>query len=431
MYINEKEFNKIISENIKKYITEAPTNKPQNNNSGKNKSANTSTSFNDDYVNKNQQNRPSEPGAQLLKTGGKMVGAYAGAQLGSGVLSGMMDLASGAGRDLAGVLTTIGIGGLAISLINNLVALNKAKNLEFPKLPMNAMKYAKFAAAKRSESQNLCKILQTNIQNAISAYNKQFNTDLDTTDQDTFGHTTAQYQDRGQQKNIDVDFNKDFTNINTGQNESKNINTNLITEAQQPTIKSAQEYLQDFSNMSQANALEIIKQLKTTYSQEYGIWFQWTRYINVLVHKFSKFGLTWEMVINSNRSSSTQSFIQAFMKEKFGLESGNINDYQGKNETFEVTTRVKRLDYPLNKSTYVLFKDDNSPNYYGVQESAFGNSLEIKDENGTPQPLKNECLVKIFVSPQLKMKNLTSQNGYNITILRDVAINKMQYIAEF
>lgn len=439
MYINENELNKIISESIRKHINDAPTNKPQNN-SGNNKNAgtNTNTAFNDEYLNKNRQNRPASTGAQIGKTAGKMVGAYAGAQFGSGLLSGMMDLASGAGQELGNVLTAVGLGGLAIGLINSITALNRAKKFEFPRLPMNAMKYGKYAAAERAIAQNKCKIIQTNIQNAIAAYNKQFNQELDTNDQNTFGYTTAQYQDRGQQKDVDVDFDRDFTNINAGQNESFNNNTNLITEAQEPTIKSAQDFLQDFSNMSQQEALQVIEVLKQSYSTEYGVWFQWTRYINVLVQKFSKFGLTWEMVINSNKTSSAQSIISSFLKEKFGIESGdNVNDYQGKNETLKITARVKSLNYKAGNKTYILFKDENSPTYYGVQTSAFGSYVSgsltptLKDENGIPSQLSNECKVQLFVSPNLKWKNFTAQNGYKIIALRDAAVNKMLYISDF
>jgi hypothetical protein len=435
MYISDKELNKIVSENIQKYLNEAPTNKPQNNSGNKNAGANTSTAFNDEYLNKNKQNRPASVGAQIAKTAGKGVAAYAGAQLGSGVLSGMMDLASGAGRDLAGVLTTVGLGGLAIGLINSITALNRAKKLQFPRLPMNAMKYGKYAAAERAIAQNKCKIIQTNIQNAIAAYNKQFNQELDTNDQNTFGYTTAQYQDRGQQKDVDVDFDRDFTNINAGQNESLNNNTNLITEAQEPTIKSAQDFLQDFSNMSQQEALQVIEVLKQSYSTEYGVWFQWTRYINVLVQKFSKFGLTWEMVINSNKTSSAQSIISSFLKEKFGIESGdNVNDYQGKNETLKITARVKSLNY---NQKYILFKDENSPSYYCLRNDIFkdpqGKTKQpyLKDESGKEEYLTKECRVQIFVSPKLKGKTFKSTNGYQVQQLLDIAVNKMLYIADF
>ena len=55
---------------VRKYLNEAPTNKPQNNSGNKNAGANTSTAFNDEYLNKNKQNRPASVGAQIAKTAG-------------------------------------------------------------------------------------------------------------------------------------------------------------------------------------------------------------------------------------------------------------------------------------------------------------------------------------------------------------------------
>lgn len=423
MTLNDKELNKVITESIKKYLIEAPN---RNGNTNPNE-------FNQTYIDNTNKYKPASMGAQIGKTAAKGAATYAGAQIGAGMFSSMMDMSYGAGQGLAGVLAGVGLGLLATKLVGSMVALKRFKQLKFPRIPGTAMQYAKYAAAERTQSQEICRNLQINLKNAIAAFNKAFQTrqDLDSMTKDV---GQAQFYDRGQIKNVDTNFNRDFNNLNTGQNEASSKNGTMINEGPEErytrAIINAQDFFNEFNNFpgdktaKKQEALKVIGIIKLAYRNEYGIWMQWTRYINVLVHKFSRFGMTWEMVINSNQSSKPQSIINAFLKKQFGIEQTNdINDYQPSQAAKELTIRVAKTRFPIGKKIYTLFQDINSPMYFALEYKKGLTSINrVRFTQGTP--------FKFNYSQNLTQNTANSQNGYKIIVLFDGAIKKMHPITD-
>lgn len=443
MIINENELRKIVVESVKRnLLSEAPSSNnssPKQNNS---QGQNSSTEFSDDYVNKNIKNRPANALGQSVRGAGAGVGAYVGGQAAGGLLGGMLGASSETAGEFGNVLSILGLGAVAAKVIGGLTALTRVKKLKFPRSPMNAMEYAKYAAAQRAMAQDSCKKLQKNIHNAIVGFNKAFPKNQIDSMELNQGMQQATYQDRGQQKNVDVDFDKDFNNINAGQNESRR-NKKTISEAldssqqqqikQLSEIKTPAEFFNVFSNSNIDDAKNQIDALKEAYRLAYGEWMEWTRYINVLVHKFEKYGMTWDMVIKSNMQSKPMSIISAFAKKYFNIpETNNINDYQGKNETTEATLRVKSLDYPINQGQkvikYILFRDEKNGNYYAIKKN--GGKTKMVDANGNSIPFVNGMPVTASISPNLISGQKLSSNGYKINILVDGTINRIRPIMD-
>lgn len=431
MRLNENRLNEIINENINKYIYEAWGNQGFGNNQNNNQDDNQNTEFNQDTVDANRKNRPQSSGNEIKKAAGKAALGAAGIGVGMGALGAMMGVAAGGMAGMTGILMTVGLGAIAVNLAGNLTALKRAKELKFPRTIYNAMEYAKFAAAERTEAQDMCRKIQENIQNAIAAYNQKFDKDLDTSDTSVFGNETAEFQDRGQTQNVNVDWDKDFTNVNAGQNESRIYEAfNSAEDAnRQVTIKSAQDFLTDFQNITEQEALQLIQELKQQYKEAYGLWMQWTRYINVLVHMYGKMGLTWEVVINSNNSSNTKSIIKNFLQQKFGIGM-DVNDYKPNNNgVSNLILRVKVLKYsykaPGQKRAqdYVIFRDTKRNTYYGAPITKKFNGKKLID--GTQ--IQKEMPVSIVLTRNmLTGQTFDTSSGQTVNILNDKGIKSIK-----
>ena len=429
MHLNENRLNEIISENINKYIYEAWGNQGFGNN--QNDSQN--TEFNQDTVDANRKNRPQSSGKEIGKAAGKAALGAAGIGIGMGALGAMMGVAAGGMAGMTGILMTVGLGAIAINLAGNLTALKRAKALKFPRTIHNAMEYAKFAAAERTEAQDMCRKIQENIQNAIAAYNQKFDKDLDTSDTSVFGNETAEFQDRGQTQNVNVDWDKDFTNVNAGQNESRIYEAfNSAEDAnRQVTVKSAQDFLTDFQNITEQEALQLIQELKQQYKEAYGLWMQWTRYINVLVHMYGKMGLTWEVVINSNKSSNTKSIIKNFLQQKFGINMDADGYQPQKSKQYNILNlRVSVVNYPLNikvqqnqngtpktitkNADCLLLKDTKTKTYYAIDKDNFTQQLTFNKEQPFTLNLKNDMFTGQTVKdPNGKIIKILNKNAAN------------------
>ena len=431
MYINENRLNNIIDKNINKYILEAWGNQGFGNQGFD--ANNQNTEFTQDTVDTNRKNRPANTSTQLLKGAGKGVATYVGAGLGAGVVGTMLGMSAGAMTVMSGVFAALGVGALVANLAGNIIALKKAQKLKFPKSPYNAMEYARFAAAERTEAQDMCRKLQENIQNAIAAYNQKFDKELDTTDMSVFGNETAEFQDRGQTQQVNVDWDRDFSNINAGQNESRiyeAFNSAEELNKQTKTVD-AQNYLNQFQQMQEPQALQVIQELKDKYKEAYGLWMQWTRYINVLVHAFKNYGLTWEAVINSNKNTDTKSLIKSFIKQKLNIvDSDDVNSYQPntKNATYsQLSVRIKSLDYPIsnggnnnNVQYYVLLKDVKNGTFYAIPKFT-----EIKNgQNGTV-PIQKEMPLTLSLKPMSIVGQKRSQDGKTIKLLNQNAAHML------
>ena len=181
--------------------------------------------------------------------------------------------------------------------------------------------------------------------------------------------------------------------------------------------------------MTEDQALQVIQELKESYKQAYGLWMQWTRYINVLVHIWGKQGITWEVVINSNRNSDTKSFIKNFVKEKLGL-NGDDSDYQpqtNKQQPNVLSLRVSVVNYPLkikvqqNQTTItkdancLLLKDTKTKTYYAIDKDNFTNPLMFNKEQPFTLNFKNTMLTgQTIKDPNGKVIKILNKNAANV-----------------
>ena len=374
MYINEHKINRIVEKHLHKLIKEDVY-------AGSNSSTN-DDEFNQQYIDKNRKNRPESWGTQA----GKFLMKGGAIAAGAGILGKMTGM-----RGAAGILAALGIGKLGLKLGKNLIALKRVKNLEFPRTAANAMEYAKFAAAERMEAQELCKKLQQSLQNAISAYNKQYKQDLDTQNTKYFGDMEATFQDRGKEDSVLVDWDRDFSNVNAGQNESR-IYENSAKDLNQSTqIVPATDFLVQFKGMKKNEAMTSI---------------------NVLVHAYGQEGLTWDAVINSNNMSNAESMIKTFMRDKLGIKTGgDVNSYTGKNKASKLTVRVKSTNYMMGKVAYTLLKDDSSPKYYAIPQFT-----RIGNVN-----LTKEMPLNLNIRPSMIKKEIPTQDGKTVYLLTQQA----------
>lgn len=449
MHINKNKIETIVSETLHRFLNEAPTMQNQNTMQNGNTMQNQNTMLGNNQNNTQQnqsvqdiddvrKNRPGNTKQQLGQTLKKGVFGAAGIGVGMGALGAAMGVAAGGMAGMTGILMVLGLGSLVANLAGNLMALKRAKELKFPRTIHNAMEYAKFAAAERAEAQDMCRKIQQNLQNAIAAYNQKFNKDLDTSDGSVFGNETAEFQDRGQTQNVNVDWDRDFTNVNAGQNESRLYEDyNSAEDANRAVqILDTQHFVNKFAQMQEDQALQAIEELKKQYKEAYGLWMQWTRYINVLVHIWNKEGLTWEVVINSNKNADTKSMIKNFLQQKLGIgEDGS--DYQPSNQSQQnniLNLRVSVLDYPVvetvqqqmrNGSTrnvkqqvhYILFKDPKKKIYYAAPKN--NNLIQFSLNKEMPITLN-------FNKNMLTGKKIPTQDGKTIYVLNNNGIKALK-----
>lgn len=390
MKLTEKELRERISQALNEILTEAPQ---------QNGGPDVQGNFNQDYIDKNMKKRgltgPNQAGQQTpsgrykaAKAGKAIAGAGAmrgGTILGAaamGVLAGI----GGAALTAGNVLNIVGVGVLAVKYFNSIRSLNRVSKLEFPKNPQDAMKYARYAAAERVNAQQICQNVQQNLKNAINAWNQAFPSDrLDwptlvnyIRTQEGDGQEKAQFQDRGETQQVDADFNMNFTDKNAGKNEGKN-GKNLV-EAQgnyEKEVKSVGEYKILFQGDKDGGEKELIG-LAQVYIQSYGLWMQWTRYINVLVHNYQKWGVTWERVINANNDFGVKNTLITFANELFKTnipldDPDKKDEYRGNSQTQKIILRVVAPKWyygaasQKNKKSYILFQQEKTNHYFAVE----------------------------------------------------------------
>ena len=391
MKITENQLYEMFSNNLNKILMEAP--KQQND------GPSIDGNFNQEYVDKNINKRgltgPDAPNSS--KVNGKYVGAKAGKALlgaagmragtilGAAAMGAMAGI-GGATLALGNVLNVVGLGILAGQFVGNLTALNKLSKLEFPKNPQNAMKYARYAAAERVNAQQICLNIQQNLKNAMVAWNQLFTKTpynyeeynweklLNLIEKQQAGSSKAKFQDRGQNQEVDVDIDKNFTDKNVGQNES--IEHGMLLEAAGDDYKNVVKSVADFKTEFQQDpnqALTELVYIGQAYIQSYGLWMQWTRYINVLVHKFHKYGVTWERVINANNGFGVKNTLITFANELFGtkipLEDRDGNDeYVGKYQKQQIVLRVVEPNWG---GKYTLFQQTKTNAYFATPLLSF------------------------------------------------------------
>ena len=395
MKLTHNELYKMLSESINQALSEAS---PQNNtNNGPDIEGN----FNQDYVQQNTKNKvldkPNNNGNQTpnrgtqvkqgVKTAAKAGMTYGGSVLGGAALAAMTGLGTAsffAGQILAGV----GITALAANYISNLRAMNNVSKLEFPKNPLNAMKYARYAAAERVSAQEICLNVQQNLKNAMNAWNLQYPNEKynwETIIQlinNNGGETKAKFQDRGQEQHVDANYDMNFTDKNAGKNESTNKGKLTESNDYDKIVKSVGEFKHYFS-LDHDEGLETLVGLGQTYIQSYGLWMKWTRYVNVLVQKFQKYGITWERVISANTKFGVKNTLITFANELFGTQiplddKEQQQEYRGNSQGQKIYLRVIDKNYQTNikygkykGSNFILLQQEKTNIYFGVEPLQF------------------------------------------------------------
>lgn len=388
MKITENQLYEMFSKSLNKILMEGPS--QQN-------GPDVDGTFNQEYVDKNIKKRglvdPSQNGKAKIDgkyaaaKGGKTALGAAGMRVGTvlgAAAMGAMAGVGGATLALGNILNIAGLGILVGNYVSNINALNKVSKLEFPKNPQSAMKYARYAAAERVNAQQICLNIQQNLKNAMNAWNLVYTGEtydwqtLLNTINNQGGQTKARFKDRGQTQQIDVDFDKNLTDKNAGQNESIYHGDLLEATDYDKTIKSVAEFKTDFQQ-DKAGGEQVLVGLGEAYVKSYGVWMQWTRYINVLVHKFQKYGVTWERVIHSNNEFGVKNTLITFANELFGTKIplqglDGEEEYQGKSQTKEIILRLVANNwgtgakYGRYKGTsYTLLQQEKTNNFFALE----------------------------------------------------------------
>lgn len=486
MKLTHNELYKMLSESINQALSEAS---PQN---STNNGPDIEGNFNQDYVQQNTKNKvldkPNNNGNQTpnrgtqvkqgVKAAAKAGMTYGGSVLGGAALAAMTGLGTAsffAGQILAGV----GIAALAGNYISNLTAMNKVSKLEFPKNPANAMKYARYAAAERVSAQEICLNVQQNLKNAMNAWNQSFPQEkfnwetLLNTIQNQGGETKAKFQDRGQEQQVDANYDMNFTDKNAGRNESTNKGKLTESNDYDKTVKSVGEFKTDFSS-DHDEGLKTLVGLGQAYIQSYGLWMKWTRYVNVLVHKFQKYGITWERVISANTKFGVKNTLITFANELFGTQiplddKEQQQEYRGNSQTQNITLRVIERHWMTgnphsrNRKEYVLLQQEKTNIYFAIQPMSYQygspmngqvttqgyfasdngdgtitiSSYDQNSQHGTIigkgadlKQIENGEAISFQYAPNMISNTIQGSKGEKVYVLRDNAVFNMKVVGD-
>ena len=210
---------------------------------------------------------------------------------------------------LGGVLSNV-ISISALAIIGGIVAKSLKrnyflKNLKIPKSLEDAKRIAMMAASERAVMQEQCKILQYNYKNAQQAHNELFASMGEeyllswsklskTLKQNSF--TLSRELGGGAIKvNADTNFN------------NKNVTENKLYEAtftndEYATNKFSVEDFKDYFEGKGAGkdletSVATVYGIAQLYADAYKIWYEWTRYIQVLIKYFPE-NLKWKDIVN-------------------------------------------------------------------------------------------------------------------------------------
>lgn len=295
-------------------------------------------------------------------------GKLGAAAIGAGWVASLAGSLIGAGGLVAGVCSLaipIGLGALGANLLGNGRAMGRVSKLKMPNTYSTAFRYGKYAVAERSNAQTICLNVQQNLKNAIDAWNLAYPGETYTWEtvlteiQNAGQNTKVNFETtNGENAEVDVDINKNFTDRYVGKNESKKSWNKILTESDTPdvsnaskSIKSSAEYKTIFEKDKMLGA-KYLTVLGTMYIQAYSLWMKWTRYINQIVHKFSKQGLTWETLIDYDGSiiDKAKHVGAKLINQTLGthIKPGSkqdVGDYRGKND-------IKVIDIRIIEPTY-------------------------------------------------------------------------------
>lgn len=220
-------------------------------------------------------------------------------------------------------ISTLGFGAALFGVIKHCadahIRQERVLQMKLPKFEKNALDYGRYAAAERAYLQQECKKLQTNLNNAMTAYNEIFtgNTINWQTIKTKADGGIAILNNVGNDGNshINVNYGTDFSNKYVKESIIKeDITNNEQENTVQNYIDAFNKIIKDYTpDDAQIKCLSIVIYIAKAYNAVYGLWWKWGHYIGKLCAKFPK-TLTWEKIIDSNRPYSTGEIISHYAK---------------------------------------------------------------------------------------------------------------------
>lgn len=364
MKLTEKELNYILSECIQYMLNENTPNintsiKQDINGGIKNFNANTP----DETPMEKITNMKTKAGNFMRKNGGKVISALAGAY---GVSDALFGGGTGLGTALVGGAgLSLLIGSAALAIGQGVSSFMQFKNKGIPNNKQKAFELACKAAPEYKKAAALCKIIQSNWNNACTAYNNiaprngWTPTSLSWKSQEIQGSITQDFTlskgaITGTKGRVRADQNFDNLQVN------ESVNTPDFKR--QLTTKEITTYLQQYDN---PNALKVMQQIAQLYVEAYKIYFEWKSYLAAINQKF---GITWNEV-NAGKMNGGSS------------QTGTVNTDALSNigETITLQTVEALVDYGNGNKYAILQELGNSNVYYGISYSYLKGSNDLID----------------------------------------------------
>lgn len=320
MKLNENEINYIFSECLLQILEEeSKLDKLRNNSTynydrsniqyaaGYNFDDNDVQSYQLDNRHVNKQNYRKGKIGRYLKPTMKAVGTVVGTGLAG--MTALSILSALGAEGIGGIISSLSFyGGLGIALKQAAESHRRyslLKNMKIPRSVNMAKQVASLAAAERITLQEECRILQANFNNALSAYNglygqyanyklswdiikKHLKTDFSLLTQ--LGGDTVE-------TNIDTNFNdKNVTEGKLYENTFSNEEYGTKVIPENNFIK----YFQDKDDSAEnfEFAVETVYGIAQLYIDTYQLWYQWSRYIKVLIDYFPE-DLKWQEILKT------------------------------------------------------------------------------------------------------------------------------------
>ena len=372
--------------------------------------------FDDNYVSQMQKSSR----ANSMVGSSKQIMKTLALAFGAGALASMCQMS---GMGIFTLVSLLGVPSLIRNIAQNAAAWQRVQSMSFPNNANVAKQCAIEAAKNRAIAQQNCIAAQTNFNNALYAFNIVFQQDKSWNDISAANKKTSFKVQNGGTEEVAVQADRDFTDRYTGQNESKRAKT-VLKEAFNGQIetKSREDYQHEFmQQQNEAAAWAVVEAAAQLYKQQYGIWMQWTRYINVLVHKFKSYGLTWEYALSPHTkvSSMAGDAIQK-IKTSMGFQPSQRNDspYQPQNASQTIDLVLISTQWSpgyRNSAYYWVFKQPKTNAHFAIQVP----------QNSAIQCRRYETYTLVY-SPNLVYTRAKDSKGTPITILVDDAY---QYLA--
>lgn len=408
MKLTEKELNYILSECIQYMLNE---NTPNINTTIKQNMSGGIKNFNIDTPDETPldklKNMKTKAGNFIRKNGGKVVSALSGAY---GVSDALFSGSSGLGTALVGGTgLALLIGSAALAIGQGVSNFMQFKNKGIPNNKRKAFDLACKAAPEYKKAAALCKVVQSNWNNACTAYNSiaprngWTPTSLSWKSQEIQGSITQDFTlskgaIAGTKGRVRADQNFDNLQVNEA--------VNTPDFKRQLTPKEILMYLQQYDN---PNALKAMQQIAQLYVEAYKIYFEWKSYLAAINQKF---GITWNEVNAGKMNGGT-------------TQKGNVNTDALSNigETITLQTVEAVVNYGKGEE-YAILQELGNPNvYYGISYAY------LKGSNDIVNTLKNNGQFTVELTSSSFLPNDNNQMQYNnkkLLILSMNCINNLE-----